>query len=70
MKRRDLERMIAIRASHRGGVWDLLRSAGGHDIWSLDGIRIPIPRHNEINEYTAQGILKATESKLGEGWWR
>ncbi len=29
-----------------------------HDIWSKDEYDIAVPRHNEINEYTAMSILK------------
>jgi hypothetical protein len=33
-------------------------------------MRIPIPRHREINDYTAQGIMRDLEIKLGKEWWR
>lgn len=37
-----------------------LRNGGNHDIYKrdLDGKTIPVPRHREVNEITARGILK------------
>jgi len=43
---------------------------GPHEAWICDGMRIPIPRHREINDYTAQGIMRDLEIKLGKDWWR
>lgn len=55
LKRRDLIKLL-----EKNG-WYLKRPGSNHDIYT-DGKRIePIPRHNEINEYTARGIIK----KLG-----
>ena len=37
--------------------WRLARHGGKHDVW-IDGEReIAVPRHNEINEYTAKAII-------------
>lgn len=70
MKRRDLIRRIAKAAAKQGVTWDVERDGGRHTVYTLDGLRIIVPRHNEINEITAQGILKDCEPKLGKGWWR
>lgn len=70
MKRADLIRRIGRAARDTGFSWTNIRSAGAHDIWECDGFRISIPRHREINEWTAQGILRMLEEKLGEDWWR
>jgi hypothetical protein len=70
MKRRELIQKVAEAAKASGLTWEQTRAMGGHDIWSLDGSKVSIPRHNELNEYTAQGILRDLESKLGKGWWR
>ena len=54
MKRRDL-----IRQLEKEG-WELT-SGAKHDMMknpSKPSIKIPIPRHTEIDEYTAKGILK------------
>jgi hypothetical protein len=70
MKRRIFLRDIA-RAAHISGLrWELERRGANHDVYSLDGLIIPIPRHNELDEYTAQKIFKECEPKLGSRWWR
>jgi len=51
MKRRELEQKL------RKLGWELTRHGGKHDIWT-DGEREgAVPRHKEINEYTAKAIL-------------
>lgn len=52
MKRRDLIKKLT-----QNG-WYLARHGSSHDIYT-DGTKSqPIPRHSEINELTAKGILK------------
>ena len=52
MKRRDLVKKLEANG------WYKARSEGDHDIYT-NGIRSePIPRHKEINEITADKILK------------
>jgi len=54
MKRRDLVKIL-----EQAG-WTITAGAK-HDMAkhkSKPGIKIPIPRHKEINDYTAEGILK------------
>ena len=58
MKRRELEKRL-----QKLG-WKLDRHGSRHDIWTNGEYEIAIPRHNEINEYTAKAILK--EAKGGE----
>jgi len=55
MKRRDLEKKL------RSMGWILIRHGGRHDVWSDGNREIAVPRHNEINEYTAKAILKDAE---------
>jgi hypothetical protein len=69
MKRRDLERKIGRKAAEMGIEWIAIGGAN-HAVFKLDGLRVAIPRHPEIAEPTAWAILKHTEQKLGEGWWR
>ena len=52
MKRRDLEKLL------KQNGWYLLRSGGGHDIYTNGKDTEPIPRHNEINEQLAKAIIK------------
>ena len=58
MKRRDLERSL------RDLGWSLTRSGSRHDIWGKGESELAVPRHNEINEYTAKAILR--EAKGGK----
>ena len=39
------------------------------EVFSLDGLRLPIPNHREIAEGTARSILRQAAAKLGEEWW-
>lgn len=34
-----------------------VRQGGRHELWQLGGARLVIPRHREINELTARGII-------------
>ena len=53
MKQRDLIK----RLEEAGYRW--IRDDGGHTIYGKPGCRsIPVPRHREINENLAKGILK------------
>lgn len=70
MRKRDLLKQIGDEARAQKRVWALLRQGANHEVWILDGVRIPIPRHSEVGEMLAVQIFKQCESKLGEGWWR
>jgi hypothetical protein len=37
--------------------WRLERHGSKHDVWIKEDREIAIPRHREINEYTARNIL-------------
>lgn len=54
MKRIDLIR----RLDEEG--CELVRQRGGHDIYRniLTGVTQPVPRHREINEFTARAIIR------------
>lgn len=51
--------MSRIRSMAKAGGVDLtlVRQGGSHEIWLLGGERLVIPRHREVNERTAAGIL-------------
>ncbi len=55
MKRKKLEQKLKILG------WSLIRHGRRHDIWTNDEYEIAVPRHNEINEYTAKTILKVVK---------
>jgi hypothetical protein len=69
-KRRDVVSTIAGEARTKGVSWELAREGANHTVYSLDGLLIPIARHNEIDNVMAQKIYKECEAKLGKGWWR
>jgi hypothetical protein len=54
MKRSDLLRKL----KHQGAVF--VRRGAKHDVYMQPGTNkeAAVPRHNEINEYTAKAILK------------
>ena len=59
MKKHEL-----VRALKKAG-WNIT-PGGNHDLAThpeKPGIKIPIPRHREINEYTARGILESAGLK-------
>lgn len=56
MKKKDLERLV------KGLGAELVSQGRGHELWkSKSGKKFTIPRHKEINEYTAKQILKQAE---------
>ena len=68
--RKDIIKCIRLAAKNKGIDFTLLRQGGNHEVWDLDGVRIPIPRHSDIPEITAKDIYRECESKLGKGWNR
>jgi hypothetical protein len=56
---------------HQGckGLW-LERVKANHTVFNLDGLMIPIARHNEIDNQMAEIIYKECADKLGKDWWR
>lgn len=46
-----------------------VREGANHTIFSVGGFIFPVPRHTEINDHTAQGILRDLSERLGEDWW-
>ena len=55
MKRSDLEAKLRKRG------WWVDRHGRRHDVWTNGERETAVPRHNEINEYTAKAILKEAE---------
>jgi len=58
MKRRELERRL------RELGWRLSRHGGRHDVWVRGEREIAVPRHAEINEYTATSIVREAGGKV------
>lgn len=70
MKRNDVIRKIGDTAKVHELIWALARNGANHDVYLLDGLVIPIPRHREIGEQLAVALFKECEPKLGRRWWR
>lgn len=70
MKRVDLIKKIGAAAAATGKEFTLLREGGSHSIFRCGGQKIVIPRHREINEHTARGIMSDLDDQLGEDWWK
>jgi len=70
MKRRDLLRSIATRASARGIPWRLLRQGADHEIWRCGAVSVTVPRHRQVDGNTSRQIMRWLESELGKDWWR
>lgn len=60
MKKKDIEKQI----SKLG--WYLTRHGAKHDIWTNGVETIEIPRHREVNEFTARGIIKIVKANPGK----
>ena len=63
MKRKELEKRINQLAKQHGTIaqWS---EGGNHSKVSINGIATAIPRHSEINELTAKGIIRYFERNL------
>jgi hypothetical protein len=70
VKRVELIREIRLAAQAQGLAFELERRHGPHDVYRLDGLIIPIPRHREIGAKVSFEIRKECEPKLGRRWWR
>ncbi|APC43670.1 HicA-like toxin [Mycobacterium phage LilPharaoh] len=69
-KRTEVIAKIRKAARAKGLDFIFVREGANHEIWSLDGINIPISRHSYIHEHLALKIYKQCQPKLGTGWWR
>ncbi|GAB3810808.1 type II toxin-antitoxin system HicA family toxin [Micromonospora zhanjiangensis] len=59
MKRVDLLIRISKAAADAGVSFRLVREGGGHSVYRYGTQNVVIPRHREINELTARGILRS-----------
>jgi hypothetical protein len=70
MQRAKVIRRIRDAAKAFGKQFEILREGGNHEIWICGNTRVPLPRHREINQFTAEGIFEDLEAELGADWWR
>jgi hypothetical protein len=69
-KRTEVIKIIERAASARQMAFTVKRRGSNHDIYSLDGLTVPVGRHSEFTNRYAETIYKECEAKLGKGWWR
>jgi hypothetical protein len=69
-KRRDIIKIIATAAANQGLTFKITREGSRHTVYDLDGMKIPIARHNEIGNQMAEVIYKEAAAKLGKDWWK
>ncbi|MEO6500881.1 MAG: hypothetical protein ABIQ09_03110 [Jatrophihabitantaceae bacterium] len=69
-KRREIIKMIDKAAKAKGLDWAVARQGANHTVFDLDGVMIPIARHNEIDNRMAEIIFKECADKLGKDWWK
>lgn len=58
MKRTELLRSLRQQAKASGTSFELVRQGAGHEVWRFGSVMVTVPRHREINERTAQGIIR------------
>jgi len=46
--------------------WWKYGEGSNHEKWTNGEQKLPVPRHTEINEYTAAAILKTAQANPGE----
>ncbi|MGW5519243.1 hypothetical protein [Nocardia africana] len=68
-KRRDIIKAIRDAANEQDLTIEVTEG-GNHTLIVLDGMKIPVPRHNEVREQTTRSIYKQAAAKLGEDWWK
>ena len=63
MKSKELERKLNKLAKEHGetSIWT---EGGNHSKVSIQGIETTVPRHSEVNELTARGIIRYFERNL------
>jgi mRNA interferase HicA len=67
MKRRDLLTAVRSMAHASETSFDLVRYGASHDIYRVDGLTVVVPRHTQINEMTARGIIRDVQDHLRKG---
>lgn len=66
MKRTELLKQIAKAAKAASADWVFVREGANHEVWSINGRRVTVPRHAEINEITARSILRTCFYEMGK----
>ncbi|PRY61158.1 type II toxin-antitoxin system HicA family toxin [Glycomyces artemisiae] len=61
MKQGQLLKELREIAWEKGATLELVRHGGNHDHYRIRGTRLIVPRHREIPEYTARGIIRTAK---------
>jgi len=64
VKKRELLKRLNKTAAANDLGFDLVRQGANHEVWQIGSQRLIIPRHSEINEMTAAGILKTAAKEV------
>ena len=70
VKRIDLIKKIRDEAKQNNLPFVVIDTRGKHDKLIFMGVRVPIPRHNQISTGTSESIMKLFEPYFGKNWWR
>jgi mRNA interferase HicA len=57
---KGMKKTDVIRALKQAGWW-LDRQGGSHEVWTDGNKTVTVPRHREINEFTARAIIRETK---------
>lgn len=60
MRRRKLERELSAMG------WRFKRHGAKHDVWTDGQVTVPIPRHQDVEEELAKGILKRAARAIAD----
>ncbi|QUR68948.1 hypothetical protein [Mycobacterium spongiae] len=69
-KRTEVIKKIEKAAKAHHMSFTIKRRGSNHDIYTLDGLMVPVGRHVEFTQRYAETVYKECETKLGKGWWR
>lgn len=64
MKKKELVKHLNGLSKRNGVPFQMLRQGANHELWIFNGQRLTIPRHTEINQLTAKGIISDAEQTL------
>lgn len=64
--RRWLIKLMKQAAERKNITFESIRQRGSHEIFQLDGLMIPIPRHNEIDNDLANIIVRKQKPNSGK----
>ncbi len=63
MKRDELLRTLRRIARLNHVEFAFVREGKKHEIWSFDGLHISVPRHRDVERFTAEGLIKECTAK-------